>query len=68
MKTELRLAKHINNIDEAVIEVWHDGKFIATIYGSDSPGIRIISKFEKQYVVRQMMVVEVLIDPLKLES
>jgi len=27
-----------------VVEVWHDGQFLATITGAEGPGVRVISK------------------------
>ena len=44
MKSELRLVQHKELPDHAVIEVWHDGEFIAAVYGADGPGVRVVSK------------------------
>jgi hypothetical protein len=27
-----------------VVEVWHDGKFLATITGTEGPGVKIVTK------------------------
>lgn len=43
--TTLVPQKHSIKPDQTIVEVWHDGKLIGTVYGSESgPGIRIISK------------------------
>jgi hypothetical protein len=44
MKSELRLVPHAVLPNKSVIEVWYDGKFVATVTGLDGPGIRFISK------------------------
>lgn len=44
MKSELRLGQHGILKGQSVVEVWHDGKFICSIYGADGPGVRIITK------------------------
>lgn len=44
MKTELRLGRHAVIADANVVEVWFDGKFIATVAGADGGGVRVISK------------------------
>lgn len=46
MKTELRPAKHLVVPGQVVIEIWHNGKFIGTVSGSDGPGVRINSKYD----------------------
>lgn len=43
-KSELRLDPHRVLNDALVIEVWHDGEFIAAVYGADGPGVRVVSK------------------------
>jgi len=45
MKTELRVQPH-SLTPAAVVEVWHDGQMIATIDGSDGPGVRVVTKHE----------------------
>jgi hypothetical protein len=45
MKTELRAAPHSTLPGAAIVEVWHDGRFIATVVHSDGPGVRVISKY-----------------------
>jgi hypothetical protein len=42
--TELRSAPH-GVLGRTVIEVWSGGHFIAAIYGTDRPGLRILSKY-----------------------
>ena len=44
MKTELRVSPHSVLAGQFVVEVWHDGQFIATVAGTDDPGVRVISK------------------------
>lgn len=44
MKSELRLQPHSVIPDACVIEVWYDGKLIATVAGADGPGVRVITK------------------------
>jgi hypothetical protein len=48
MIVEFRVAKHSVIPNRNTIEVWYDGKFIASIYGYDGAGvgagIRIVSK------------------------
>ncbi len=46
MKAELRLQKHTRLPDTNAVEIWYAGKMVATIYGADGPGARIISKSE----------------------
>ena len=49
-KSQLRLGKHLaDNTD--VIEVWYGDKFIATVYGADGPGVRVISKYAMGTIV-----------------
>jgi len=46
MKTTLRVSSHLVRPGETVVEVWHDGQFVATIAGVDGvPGVHIISKY-----------------------
>jgi hypothetical protein len=44
MKTELRLAAHLQTPGANVIEIWYGDRLIATVTGADGPGVRIISK------------------------
>jgi len=44
MKSKLKIEPHQMIAGETVIEVWYDGKFIATVTGADGPGVRVISK------------------------
>lgn len=45
MKTELRLRPHTLLADTAVIDVYYDGDFIATVTGTDGPGVRVHSRY-----------------------
>ena len=51
MKTELRAVPHSIVPGATIFEVWHDGKFIATVTGADGPGVRVISKHPMQATV-----------------
>lgn len=33
-----------------ILEVWHDGKFIATVTGSDGTGVRVVTKDPMQVI------------------
>lgn len=44
MKAELRVKPHSVLPGVQIIEVWHDGRFVATVTGADGPGVRVISK------------------------
>ena len=43
-KSILKLVPHDVLPDQQAIEVWYGGKFIATVYGADGPGVRVITK------------------------
>ena len=51
MKTELKFGPHFINAGESMVEVWYGDRFIASIYGADGPGIRLISRFPKKVKV-----------------
>ena len=44
MKTELRSKPHSMVPNQTVVEVWHDGKFLATITGAEVPGVKIVTR------------------------
>ena len=44
VKAELRAVAHSIVAGQTIFEVWHNGKFIATITGADGAGVRIVSK------------------------
>lgn len=44
MKSEIIVKPHSVLPNAQVIEVWWNGRFIATVAGADGPGVRIISK------------------------
>jgi hypothetical protein len=44
MKTKLRITQHSLLGGESVVEVWHNGAYVAEVTGADQPGVRIISK------------------------
>jgi hypothetical protein len=48
-----------------VLEVWHDGRFIATVTGADGSGVRVICKHPLGVVIVEGMpnVAEVRIEP-----
>lgn len=66
MKTELRSVPHFESGQRAV-EVWFGDQFIATIYGADGPGLRIISKHPIQLggFGQRPNLVELHIDPTR---
>lgn len=45
MRAQLRLRPHNFSAGDMIIEVWHNGVFLATITGTDGPGVRVISKY-----------------------
>ncbi len=46
MKAELKLSPHSTVGGAIVAEVWYRGQMIATIYGADGPGVRVVSKHQ----------------------
>jgi len=52
MKTRLQLAAHLVTRDTHVIELWHDGRLIGTVAGTDGPGVRIFSKYPMRVIER----------------
>lgn len=58
-QTALRLSPHTQARGEIVVEVWHDGEFVAEVVAADGCGIRIISKYEKVPRGRAPMILEV---------
>lgn len=65
-KSQLKLMPHGIIPDQNVIEVWHDEKLIGTLYGSDGPGVRVVSKYPMDIVRGGLIgvgVMEVRIDP-----
>ena len=44
MKSKLRLQSHSVATGENVIEIWHEGTFLATIAGDEGPTVRIVTK------------------------
>lgn len=66
MKTELRARPHALLPDQQVFEVWHDGRFIATVSGADGPGVRVITRHPMAAVASRdallLNVIEVAID------
>ena len=67
-KSKLKVGPHLISSLENAIEVWHGGKMIATVYGTDGPGVRVISKYPMD-VVRgglgpTIRAIEVRIEPI----
>ena len=46
MKTELVPVPHSVLPGVFILEIWHDGQFIATVTGAEGPGVRVISKHD----------------------
>jgi hypothetical protein len=44
VKSEIRVKPHAVLPGVHVVEVWHDGRFLATIAGAEGPGVKIITK------------------------
>ena len=44
MKSELRVDAHSITDGALVVEVWYANELLATVYGADGPGVRVISK------------------------
>jgi hypothetical protein len=49
VKTELRPVPH-SVTGVTILELWHNGQFIATVTGADGPGLRVITKHPMQVV------------------
>lgn len=45
MKSNLKVVDHKLLPDQQIIEVWYEEKLVATVYGADGPGIRVITKY-----------------------
>lgn len=43
-ETILRTEAHSTS-GEAVVEIWHRGRFVGAVYAADGCGIRIVSKY-----------------------
>lgn len=44
-KSNLKLSDHLIYSEEKTVEVWHEGELVASVYGADGPGIRVITKY-----------------------
>ena len=64
-KAKLKIADHSLLPGESVIEVYYEGEFIASIYGADGPGVRIISKHKVLAINHIAGIVEIALDPTK---
>lgn len=49
-KSKLKVDPHHLLADDQVVEVWHEDELVATVYGADGPGVRIISKYPMDIV------------------
>jgi hypothetical protein len=64
-KSNLKIVDHKLLPDQQTIEVWYEGKLVATVYGADGPGIRVITKYPYDIVrggLQLINVVEVRIE------
>jgi hypothetical protein len=43
-KSELRLEEHMTLPGHKSVEVWYQEELVATVYGAEGPGVRVISK------------------------
>lgn len=44
-KSNLKLSDHLIYSEEKTVEVWHEGEFVASVYGAEGPGIKVITKY-----------------------
>lgn len=65
MKTELKLVDHDILPGHKVVELWHEGKVIGKIYGSDGPGIRLITDFAVDEDVLDLMDASIVVVVIK---
>lgn len=49
-KSKLKLKPHALIEDQEAMEVWHEGTLVATVYGADGPGVRVLSKYPMDIV------------------
>lgn len=62
MKTVLRIAPHAIIPGAEVVELWYRGQLIGTVTGADGPGIRVVSKYQKDVVRGPDSILQVSID------
>lgn len=43
-KSTLRVKPHHLIEGAHVVEVWHGGEMVASVYGADGPGVRVVTK------------------------
>jgi len=63
--TLFKLMEHLVLDNKQVIEVWHDGVFVGEIIGTETPGIKIISKYTKNTYGIDNWTLGVTIGPLR---
>lgn len=66
-KSQLKIKDHSFLSGEQAIEVWYEDQMIATVYGTEGPGVRVFSKHSMD-IVRgglgpNVGVIEVRIEP-----
>lgn len=71
-KTRLRSDHHSIYPGANAVEVWWEDKLIAVVYGSDEPGIRVVSKYpmdaSRYGLGDDVGLMEVTINPIPLEA
>lgn len=49
-KSKLKPKPHVLIPDQEAVEVWYKDILIASVYGADGPGVRVISKYPMDIV------------------
>lgn len=66
-KSELKVDRHLVLPGNPAIEIWYRGEMIATVYGADGPGVRVISKYPMDIIRgglgEAVKVIEVRVEP-----
>jgi hypothetical protein len=70
MKSKLECVPHALISEDNAVEIWYGGEMVATVYGADGPGVRVISKHQMHIVrggpearLHSVKVIEVRIEP-----
>lgn len=49
-KSHLKMDSHILLEEQETVEIWYEGQFVASVYGGEGPGLRIMSKHPMEVV------------------